>query len=76
MILLFSSNSLIGGDSHHLVNIVYRAATAEVVYRCSHPLEDRPYSHSTTEALYQLVGDVTHLKPQRFALVRWHWGWG
>ena len=38
---------LISRDSCHLVDILYRGSTAEVIDRGSHTLEDWPYSLGT-----------------------------
>ena len=49
-------------DCYHLVDVVYRAAAAEVVNRTCNTLEDRSDSVCVTKSLNELVADVTNLE--------------
>ena len=55
----FEGNRLIGCDGGHLIDIVDRSATAQVIDGCSHSLENRTDGFGTSEALYELVADVS-----------------
>ena len=59
---LLSVLCLASCDSYHVVDVIYRATTREVVYRTSDTLEDRTDSDGTTQALNELVADVTNLE--------------
>ena len=66
---LLSILCLASGDSYHVVDIIYRATTREVVYRTSDTLKDRTDSDGTTQALNELVADVTNLKVRNYQYV-------
>ena len=59
---LFSVHSLACSDCDHLVDVVNRAAAAEVVHRTGDTLEDRSDGVSIAEALHELVTDVAHFE--------------
>ena len=56
-------------DSYHVVDVIYRATTREVVYRTGNTLEDRTDSDGTTQALNELVADVTNLEVRNYQYV-------
>ena len=60
--LFLCVHSLACCDGHHLVDVVNRATTAEVVDRTGNTLEDRTECHCSTEAFHKFVGDVTYLE--------------
>ena len=66
---LLSILCLASGDSYHVVDIIYRATTREVVYRTSDTLKDRADSDGTTQTLNELVTDVTHLKVRNYQYI-------
>ena len=66
---LLSILCLASGDSYHIVDIIYRATTREVVYRTSDTLKDRADSDGTTQTLNELVADVTNLKVRNYQYV-------
>ena len=66
---LFCIHCLTSSDSYHVVDIVNRATTREVVDRTSDTLEDRTDSYGIAEALYELITDVTNLEVREYQYV-------
>ena len=60
--ILFRIHRLASRDGYHLIDVVNRAAAAEVVDRLSDTLEDRTDSVSSAKSLNELVCDVSDLK--------------
>ena len=60
--LFLSVHCLTSSDSYQVVDVLYRATTAQVVDRTSDTLKDRTDSSSTSETLNQLIGDVSYLE--------------
>ena len=67
--VLFCIHSLASCDRYHLVDVIYRAAAAEVVYRTGDTLEDRTDCICTTESLNELVSDVTYLEAWEYKYI-------
>ena len=63
---LFRVHRLASCDSDHLVDVIYRTATAEVIYRTCDTLEDRSDCVSVSKSLNELVCDVTYLEAREY----------
>ena len=66
---LLSILCLASCDGYHVVDVINRATTREVVYRTGNTLEDRTDSDGTTQTLNELVTDVTHLKIRNYQYI-------
>ena len=66
---LFCIHCLAGGDCDHLVDVVNRAAAAEVVHRTGDTLEDRTDGVCIAESLNELVGDVSYLEAREYEYI-------
>ena len=62
IVLSLCIHSLASCDSYHIVDVINRAATAQVVYWTSNTLKDRTDSDSIAQTLNELIADVTNLK--------------
>ena len=62
IVLSLCIHSLASCDSYHIVDVINRATTAQVVYRTSNTLKDRADSDSIAQTLNELIADVTNLK--------------
>ena len=69
IVLSLCIHSLASCDSYHIVDVIYRATTRKVVNRTSDTLEDRTDSDGTTQALNELVADVTNLEVRNYQYV-------
>ena len=67
--LLLSVHCLASCDSYHVVDVIYRATTRKIVNRTGNTLEDRTDSDGTTQALNELVADVTYLEVWNYQYV-------
>ena len=59
---LLRIHSLAGGDGNHLVDVVHRAASAQVVHRTGYSLKDRADCISISQTLHEFVTDISHLE--------------
>ena len=67
---LFCIHSLAGSDCHHLVDIIYRAASAEIIYRTGDTLEDRTDRICVSKSLDELISDISDLKAREHEHIR------
>ena len=67
--LSFRIHGLAGGDGHHLVDVIYRTATAEVVDRTGNTLKNGTKGLGTAKTLHHLVGNVAYLKTREYQYV-------
>ena len=61
-LFLFLCDSLIAGDGNQFVNVINRAATAEVVAGLGETLQHGTDGFGTGQTLDEFIGDVAHLK--------------
>lgn len=59
---LLRVHSLACCDCNHLIDVIYRTAAAEIVYRACNTLENRADSICIAESLNKLVGNVSYLE--------------
>lgn len=75
-LLLLGIHSLTSRDGYHIIDVLNRTTTTQVIDRTGNTLKNRTYGDGIAEALYKFISDVSHLKireNKRWRGQRWHY---
>ena len=61
-LLLLGIHSLTSRDGYHIIDVLNRTTTTQVIDRTGNTLKNRTYGDGIAEALYKFISDVSHLK--------------
>ena len=67
--LLLGVHSLTRGDGNHVIDVINRAATRQIVYWTGDTLKNRTDSDSVTQTLNQLIADISNLEVREYKYV-------